>query len=196
MNLKPVTGRAYFAKGGSYSTLLAVANTMYATPFVTPQFGFTPDQIGVNVTTGGAGTTCDVRLAIYDDVNGRPGNLVLDAGIVTALTSATSFTKTLSAGAQALIPALSPLKTYWLACVFATAGTTMPTVAALDSAVVNQDMVHELGVANVAALPSTVATGAVNGVSASMTYGAFASVAPATTVILNGKCPLVGLRSI
>lgn len=195
MNLKPVTGRAYFAKGGSYSTLLAVANTLYALPFVAPPAGFSPDQIGVNVTTAGAGTTTDVRLAIYDDVNGRPGNLVLDAGVVAALVSVAAFTKTLSAGAQALIPTLQPNKVYWLAAVFATSGTTMPTVAALDSAVVNQELAHELGVASMAALPSTVATSA-NGVSATMTYGAFPSFAPATTAILNGKCPLVGLRSL
>lgn len=195
MNLKPVSGRAYFAKGGSYSTLLAVANTFYATPFVAPPAGFTPDQIGVNVTTAGAGTTTDVRLAIYDDINGRPGNLVLDAGIVTALTSITSFSKTLSAGAQALIPAMSPNKVYWLACVFATSGTTMPTVAALDSAVVNQELAHELGVVSLATMPSTAALSA-NGVSASMTYAAFPAVAPTVTAILNGKCPLVGLRSL
>lgn len=195
MNLKPVSGRTYFAKGGAYSTLLAVANTFYALPFVAPPAGFTPDQIGVNVTTAGAGTTTDVRLAIYDDVNGRPGNLVLDAGVVAALTSIAGFSKTLSAGAQALIPTLQPLKSYWLACVFATSGTTMPTVAALDSAVVNQELAHELGVASMATLPSAV-TASPNGVSVAMTYGAFPSVAPTTTTILNGKCPLVGLRSI
>lgn len=189
--IAPVSGRAYFTPG-SYTTLLAAANTFYAVPFMAGPRGFTPSAVGVNVTTAGVGAGADVRLALYADDGGRPGALIQDFGAITALTSTGAFSVTLSGGAFPLKPLLVPGQVYWLASCFNTAATTMPTVAALDTGVVPQNVAGALGVAAIANLPSSAATAGV-AVSGSMTYGAFASTAPTNTVILNGKAPLVGL---
>lgn len=187
--LLPVSGRAYFSPG-SYSTLLTVAGTLYAVPFVPGQF-IQPSKVGVNVTTAGVGAGADVKLAIYDSVNGRPGNLVADLGAVAALIATGEFSVTLSSPVKL---GLWPGKVYWLASLWGTAATTQPTVAALDTGVVPQDIAAALGVANLGALPSSIATAAVAVSVTGQTYAnGFSAVAPAMTAILNGKAPLVGL---
>lgn len=45
----------------------------------------TIDRIGLEITTTGAGST--IRLGIYDDIDGVPTNLILDAGSVSSATS-------------------------------------------------------------------------------------------------------------
>lgn len=192
LNIGYVTGRAYFTPG-SYTTLLGVADKVYATPFVANANGFTYDRIGVNVTTQGAGANADIRLGIYDDVNGRPGKLIADYGSVTGLTSTGEYKVDVAGPVK---PFLWPGRVYWLVVGFNTAASTMPTVAALATSVVPQLVAGGLGVASLAALPSSAATAAV-GLRADMAFGALPSLGSSLTwtVQLNAAVPLVGLRA-
>lgn len=192
--LPAITGRAYFAKG-SYTTLLAVADKIYATPFIAPRGGITPDRMGVNVTTGGLGANCDVRFGIYKDRNGRPGDLLGDFGAATALTGTGEYKVDI---VGALSPFLWPGQLYWLVANFDGAATTQPTVAALATSVVPQDIAASLGVASLAVLPSSAATAAV-GLRADHTYviaDALPDGADLTwTVQLNAAVAMAGLRA-
>lgn len=192
--LPAVTGRAYFAKG-SYTTLLAVADKIYATPFIVPKGGITPDRMGVNVTTAGEGANCDVRFGIYKDRNGRPGDLLGDFGAKAGLTS-TGEHKVDIVGA--LRPFLWPGQLYWLAVNFDGAATTQPTVAALETSVVPQDIAASLGVADLGALPSSAATAGV-GLRADLTYN-ISNALPdggdlTWSVQLNAAVAMAGLRA-
>ena len=195
MRLLPaIAGRAYFTPG-SYTTLLAVADKIYAVPFIAPKGGITPDRIGVNVTTAGEGAGADVRFGIYKDRNGRPGDLLLDAGAATALITTGEFKKDI---VGALSPFLWPGQLYWLAVNVDGAATTQPTVAALATGVVPQEVAAGLGVANIAALPSSAATAGV-GLRADHTYN-ISNALPdggdlTWAVQLNAAVPLVGLRA-
>jgi hypothetical protein len=192
MNIPYVSQRAYFPKG-SYGTFLTEADTAYALPFIPANGGFVPDQIGVRVTTQGAGANCDVRCAIYTDIGGRPGKLVHDSGLITALTSATSFTASITG---ALRPTLWGGKLYWLVAAFDGAASTQPTVAGLATAVLPQDITAALGVADIASIPSAVAAGAV-GLKGTYTMpGAFPEYSSVSwSVVLNAVVPMVGLRA-
>jgi hypothetical protein len=192
--LPAIAGRAYFA-AGSYTTLLAVADKIYATPFVVPKNGITPDRIGVNVTTGGSGANCDVRFGIYRDRNGRPGDLVGDFGAATALTGTGEYKVDI---VGALRPTLWPDQLYWLVANFDGAGTTQPTVAALATGVVPQEIAAALGVVDLSVLPSSAATAAV-GLRGDHTY-TIANALPdggdiTWTPQLNAAVALVGLRA-
>ncbi|KKM85336.1 hypothetical protein LCGC14_1290030 [marine sediment metagenome] len=57
------------------------ADLMHAIPFPVSRGPETFDRIAISVSTGGGGGA-KIRLAIYNDSNGRPGSLVLDAGEV------------------------------------------------------------------------------------------------------------------
>ncbi|TAJ97162.1 MAG: hypothetical protein EPO10_14565 [Reyranella sp.] len=195
MKLLPaIAGRAYFTPG-SYTTLLAAADKIYAVPFVAGKGGITPDRIGVNVTTQGAGANCDVRFGIYADRNGRPGTLIGDFGAKTGLTS-TGEHKVDIIGA--LRPFLWPGQLYWLAANFDGAASTQPTVAALATSVVPQEIAAYLGVADLASLPSSAATAGV-GLRADLTYN-ISNALPdggdlTWAVQLNTAVALVGLRA-
>jgi hypothetical protein len=189
---KPIAGRAYFTPG-SYATKLAAADTAYAVPFV-PPVTFAFDQIGVNVTTAGSGANCDVRLGLYDDDGGRPGKLIQDFGAVADLTGTGSY-KVDVVGSEGK-PMLWAGHLYWLVSAFDGAGTTQPTVAALSTSVTPQAVAAGLGVANIAALPSSAATAPI-GLSGSHTFGALPEDGGDITwsVVLNSAVPLVGLRA-
>jgi hypothetical protein len=191
--ISAVTGRAYFPKG-SYTTFTPVALTLYAVPFVAPMNGLTPSSVGVNVTGAGAGANCDVRIGIYKDAGGRPGDLLCDFGAITALTGTGSNAVTPGYGG-ALVP--RPLlwggQVYWLASIYNTAATTMPTVAAVDTGVIAQDIAAGLGVAGIASLPSSAATAASSVALAAQTYGALPATAPAMTAVVNAKAPYFGM---
>ena len=98
-----------FVSGNYYRTPQGVgqatpsANTTYFTPIFIPN-AVTADRIGGLVTA--FTTTGNVRFGIYNDTNGLPSTVLLDAGTVSA-SSATSFFITIS---QAL-----SVGTYWLA---------------------------------------------------------------------------------
>ena len=98
-----------FVSGSYYRTPQGVgqatpsANTTYFTPIFVPN-AVTADRIGGLVTA--FTTTGNVRFGIYNDTNGLPSTVLLDAGTVSA-SSATSFFITIS---QALSVGI-----YWLA---------------------------------------------------------------------------------
>jgi hypothetical protein len=80
----------------------------------------TYDRIGFRAGASFSGTA-SMRLGIYNDNNGKPGTVNLDAGTVSVTTSGTNYeitiNKTLSAGI------------YWLAANLVTAATTNNYVA-------------------------------------------------------------------
>jgi len=184
-SLLAVSGRVYFPPC-SPTTLLVSPDRFYAHPFIVPPGARGFDQIGLRVTTAGAGAGADVRLAIYMDANGRPGRLLNGFDPVTGLIAT-------GAAASAMTPTLTLLagQLLWLACVFNTAATTMPTVAAINSA---RRFGSQIGAASLAELPTS--EGAVaTGVSSALTYGAFPEMAPSVSPVVGAAVPLMGLRA-
>lgn len=188
-----VAGRVYHAPG-AYLTLLAAADTAYAVPFVPPRGGMNFDQIGLRVTTQGAGANCDVRLGIYhDDGRGRPGQIVQDYGAIAALTSAAAFKVDVSN--PGMRPMLWGGHLYWLVAAFDGAASTQPTVAAVGATAVSQALSAALGSASLAALPSA-ATAGMTGLTASHTFGALPEFGSSLTwSAVATAMPLVGLRA-
>ncbi len=86
ITLPAVPGRVYFLPC-SPTTLLVAANTFYAVPFIAPKASRGFNQMGIRVTTAGAGAGADVRLALYVDADGRPGDLINAFGPITGLTA-------------------------------------------------------------------------------------------------------------
>lgn len=188
--LRPVTGRVYFPPVENPGTLLTAHSTLYALPF-TIAANLIPDQIGVNVTTAGAGANCEARLGIYEDNRGRPGALVFDSGVITGLDSTGGKTAAITLPHPLMLFANQP---YWLAALFRQAATTQPTVAAAAAAA-QSDVASSFGVADMAGLPSAAA-GVVNGYAlGSQTWTALPTTFPAGAVSLNAAIPLVGLRA-
>jgi hypothetical protein len=76
---------AYYVsnQGTTQSTASISADTLYAVPIPIP-FNQSINRIGVEVTTLGAG---NIRLGIYDSINGIPTNLILDAGTIDCSTT-------------------------------------------------------------------------------------------------------------
>jgi hypothetical protein len=70
-------GRYYSLSAGALTTLALSADTVYYMPISVGE-KHTFDRIAVQVTT--TGTANNVRMAIYNNVNGVPTSLVIDAG--------------------------------------------------------------------------------------------------------------------
>jgi hypothetical protein len=81
----------------------------------------TYDRIGIRSTTVFSGTA-SVRLGIYNDSNGKPGTVALDAGTVAPTASATNYEITIN---QTLAAGI-----YWLAFNTITAATTNSYIGA------------------------------------------------------------------
>lgn len=197
MYLSPTSQRVYHAPGSAL-TLLTVANTLYATPFLVGPYGFTPDQIGIRVTVVGTGATNFARLGIYEDTAMGsafgPGRLLADFGLTAALTSVAGVAIDIRYGAQTPTNFLTPNKAYWLAALFPSSGGTQATVAGIGSTVSTFGIGHELGVANFGSIPNTAA-GTTTGVTAVVTGSVLPSVCPAVTYV-STTMPVVGLRHI
>lgn len=88
--------------GGDPATL----SRLFAIPF-SPGRALTLDRIGIEVVTTGAGSA--TRLGIYNDSDGKPDTLLLDAGTVDSSTS-TGFK-------EATISQVLNNAWYWLVCV-------------------------------------------------------------------------------
>jgi len=83
------------------SSAAVVADRLYARPFLVGKTT-TFDRIGVEVTTGAAST--NVRLGIYNFVNGLPTSLVLDAGTIDSASTGVkeiTISQSLTAGVYA-----------------------------------------------------------------------------------------------
>lgn len=186
-NLPAVPGRVYFPPCVG-TTLQVAADTFYAIPLVRPANFNLITEIGVRVTTGGAGATADVAFAAYHDRAGRPGRLFSTLGTASGLTGTGAAQSVLS---PALNVAATPL--LWLACVFR-ATDTIPTVAAISAASPAHFLAQALGVATMADLPNAGAF--VTGVSASLSYASgFPAEAPEVTAIAGAACPLIGVKA-
>jgi hypothetical protein len=113
--LNPISGLYYKTPTTSLSTsATGVVNTTYYTPIEFSQ-SVTLDRIAISTGSSFSGTA-SVRLGIFANSSGKPGNLILDAGTVAPTANSTSYTITIS---QALSAGI-----YWVAMNTITAATT------------------------------------------------------------------------
>jgi hypothetical protein len=111
-----ISGRYYGTNGGAPSTSAVAVGGFSLTPVYIPN-DVTVDRIECEVTTIGT-TGAVVRLGIYDsNIDGKPLNLILDAGTVAADGATGVKSQTIS---QALAPGL-----YWLMAAGQVAGSTL-----------------------------------------------------------------------
>lgn len=123
-----VSGRMYVPPNtGALSNNTFAANTIYLYPIYIPN-PCTLTQMSVMVNGFIAGA--QIELGLYDNNNGAPGSLVVDAGTVSA---ASNGQKNATGIGQALTPGW-----YWIACWLSAALTTTGMGANALSAVVNQ----------------------------------------------------------
>lgn len=115
LNILPLRSGKYYVTFPWNSTITATANTTYYHPFFVPN-SVTLDRLQFATTTTFLGTSV-VRLGIYANNNGVPGNLILDAGTVSATAANTVYSITIS---QSVVAGT----TYWLAFNSQTAATT------------------------------------------------------------------------
>jgi len=98
------------ADGNVANTL--TANRIYATPVY---IAYTRTFTRIGARSGTWTSLVNSRLGSYNDANGKPGTLVLDAGVVTFAAATTNYELTIS---QQLAPGK-----YWLVCLKQNAGT-------------------------------------------------------------------------
>ena len=101
----PLRGGLWTAPATEYQagTLTLAVDTLYAMPLYVPVTAFC-QAIGISVTTLAAGS--NIRMGVYADSGGLPGDLIVDAGVVSGAT--------ISEVALALTNWLRP-GWYWLA---------------------------------------------------------------------------------
>lgn len=105
---------SYYAPQRSTTGSAATLNTTYFLPIFVP-YTTTVDRITVSTASNFAGTA-SVRLGIFNDTNGKPDTLVLDAGTVSCTTASSGYQITIS---QTLNTGI-----YWLAANMQSAATT------------------------------------------------------------------------
>lgn len=119
-----VAGRYYTSAGFvTNSTLALVENTLYFQPFFAPE-RVAVDRVAFAITVGAGAAANEVRTGIYNTVNARPGNLLLDNGRTVVGTGTGNTAVTCSI-------VLDP-GWYWLAIIAnrATGSATQPTLRA------------------------------------------------------------------
>jgi len=108
-----VSGSSYRSLGIT-GTATATNNQTFYTPF------FVPNSVTLNqlacITSSSFSGSASVRLGIYNDNNGLPNTVLLDAGTVSPVSSSTLYGITIS---QSLSPGI-----YWLASNVITSATT------------------------------------------------------------------------
>ena len=78
-----VAGRYYTSAGFvTNSTLLLVENTLYFQPFFAPE-RVAIDRLAFAITVGAGNAANEVRTGVYNTVNARPGNLLIDNRALT-----------------------------------------------------------------------------------------------------------------
>ena len=115
--LPPISGSYYKTASNALvaTGLTALVNTTYYTAIQFSQ-AVTLDRIAIVTSFTGFVGTASVRLGIFANSNGKPGNLILDAGTVAPVASASSYAITISQVLSAGI--------YWVAMNTITAATT------------------------------------------------------------------------
>lgn len=103
----PFQGGRWYGPGNevAQTTLALTANRLYGMPIYVPVTAFC-QAIAARITTLAAGSS--IRLGIYSDSSGVPGNLLVDAGVVSGAVA--------DEVALALVKWL-PAGWYWLACL-------------------------------------------------------------------------------
>lgn len=112
-DLPHTPGRFYDSRvNTTVGTVAMAANTLYGVPFYVPN-GSTYTGLVAEVTTTVAAAT--IRMGIYQDSQGAPSTLILDAGTVSAVTTG---------GKTIAISQYLPAGWFWLAAV----SNTIPNV--------------------------------------------------------------------
>ena len=113
--LNPISGLYYRTPTATQvTTSAATVNTTYYTPIEFSQ-PVTLDRIAL-ITGSSFSGTASVRLGIFANSSGKPGNLILDAGTVAPTAASTSYAITISQSLSAGV--------YWVAMNTITAATT------------------------------------------------------------------------
>jgi len=113
--LNPISGLYYKTPTTTLTTTATTTvNTTHYTPIEFSQ-SVTLDRIAISTGSSFSGTA-SVRLGIFANSSGKPGNLILDAGTVAPTAASTSYAITIS---QALSAGI-----YWVAMNTITAATT------------------------------------------------------------------------
>lgn len=144
-------------------------NTMRAVAFIVSKT-ITLDRIAMEITTIGTAASV-VRIGIYDDVNGVPTNLILDAGTIAG-DSASFQSITIN---QTLTPGL-----YWLTCLHNSgSGIIFRAVAAAQ-------------ITCVTGVPSTLGSGTIGGViTSTQAYGTLPAIFSTTAIAVSVLTPAI-----
>ena len=177
--LDPISGSYYRTPVGNAvltGTTAASANVTYYTAVVFSK-PVTLDRIAINTNFTGFSGTASVRLGIFANTNGKPGNLILDAGTVAPIASASSYIITIS---QALSAGV-----YWVAMNTITAETTNYYYSIGNN---NTNNINLFG----GALSTTPTSSGLAGFSQS--YNATTAFANASGVSISTFCPITYVR--
>lgn len=171
------SGRYYggdVANPGVTTTFTVAANTLYALPFLLHRQS-TFSDISAQVTTLHAS---NMRLGIYANSSCIPGDLILDAGEVSA---GSTGIKDLTLGTYQMDPGI-----YWLASVYA--GTPTVRAAGFHTAAANMpDIMSIMGIATPGSFDTRL--------TASLTYGALPA-SFGTISRASGESPGVWLKGV
>jgi len=165
------TTLAVIADGGDFKTFPS-ANQLHAIPFFIGQ-SVTINTMAIAVLQGVGGGK-HVRIGIYADNNGAPGDLLIDAGEITDLSG--TGTKTLSIS-QDLEPGL-----YWLAYISDTSSLAVRRI-------LGTNIIPLMGLPTSSLGAATALTGYV----ASQSYDVLPSTFP-TATITQGQMPAVFVK--
>ena len=177
--LDPISGSYYRTPVGNpvaTGATPALANVTYYTAVVFSK-SVTLDRIAINTNFTGFSGTASVRLGIFANTNGKPGNLILDAGTVAPIASASSYIITIS---QALSAGV-----YWVAMNTITAATTNYYYSIGNN---NTNNINLFG----GALSTTPTSSGLAGFSQS--YNATTAFANASGVSISTFCPITYVR--
>ena len=175
-----VADRWYTTSAVALAGAAVVANLCRAFP-IRIFSAVTIDSLGLNITTANAGA--NTQLAIYTNVNGRPGVALSNTGNIS--TTSTGFQSAALLANQTLQPGI-----YWLLSNFDSAVTVAMSISSATS--FSTSMTGATSGANVIA--TSVAT---TGLSSPLTFGTWSDLSGATwTDIMTARTPLIAFHVI
>jgi hypothetical protein len=130
--IKMISPTYYRTPVSSVSANTITHQRVYYTPIYISE-ATTLDRIAIRTSSGFIGSTT-VRIGIYNNTNGQPATVILDAGTVSVTASSTTYEITISQSLSAGI--------YWLAfCQQGSAPTTSSYVGAVASSTVPNSLI-------------------------------------------------------
>ena len=90
-----MSGRYYTHSGSPSASVVMTENRLYFTPIFLP-YSASFDRIGYQIAVAAGDAEYQTRLGLYADSAGRPGNLIVDAGLDAAGTNVGGRTVTIS----------------------------------------------------------------------------------------------------